>query len=1060
VSTTSNKSLAAEGQTLDAVVRRLCSGPQLRRLLDAGVAPERKPVAFGGIADAARPFVCSRMVREVEGSLWVVAPDVRRQEDFATELLAWFPDVLSLPDLEFATSAGALPDPETLSERMDAARRIAAGEEKLIIVLTESQLDEKVQTPDEFRKTGIRLKTGAVRDRDELVGQFREAGFEELPKIFARGQFSVRGGIVDVFPWDRASPIRLEFFGDEIDSIREFNIDEQTSIRRLDGCELLLGRPDDGHTPIRELIRPGDLLIGAEGEVDGADLFFDDDLETAPILAPSGMEASGAGDYIIEAERKRQALRRIAGWVGEGWTLAVFSNNEGEAERLREVLREEGIPDAAIAFPIGSASRGFVSTEARAAVLTDAEIFGRSASLRARRFHLRREQQRAQRNTSDYSDYEEGDLVVHVEQGIGRYLGMRKIPGDAAQTDVLAVEYANEALLFVPLDQAWKLSRYVGVGKRSPRLSELGDGKWDRSKQKALRSIREYAGEMLRLHAERETAEGHAFATDGEWQLEFERSFLFKETDDQLRSVDEIKQDMESVQPMDRLLCGDVGFGKTEVAIRAAFKAVMDGKQVAVLTPTTVLAQQHYETFCERMREYPARIELLSRYRTRKQQDDSLKRLATGEADIVIGTHRLLSADVAFKDLGLVVVDEEQRFGVKHKEKLKARFRLVDVLTLSATPIPRTLYMALMGTRDMSLIETPPANRLPVETVVAPYDERIIRDAINRELHRGGQVYFLHNRVATIENVCAKIRKLCPTAVVDFGHGQMSESELEDVMHRFVSGKTDVLVATTIIESGLDIPNANTIVIDRADRFGLADLYQLRGRVGRSQNKAFAYLMLPRDLLTVSEARKRVSAIRQYSELGAGFRIAMRDLEIRGAGNILGTAQSGHIISIGFDLYCRMLRRAVQELRGEERSVLREVLLRIDFVENREGEPISQDATPAFIPSNYIADPAQRIEAYRKLAEASDDRTLDELEQSWRDRYGPVPPPAEHAILVGRIRCAAVKRRVDVVETQGEKLMLQRGGDYILVGARFPRLTRKIGKPRLREVFAYLRKLD
>jgi len=1054
------KSSTPEHPSVEDVVEGMTSAPGLGLLVEVLPATADEPLKLGGIDEAAQPFLCSVIARRNPGSTWVVAPDVRHQEDFAAELTAWYPDVISLPDLEFATAAGALPDPETLSERMDAAHRIASGKEKLIVVLTRGQLEEKVPTPEEFGKSALTVTVGAEFDRDRFVAQFREASFEEFPKIFARGQLSVRGGIVDVFPWDRALPVRVEFFGDEVDSIREFSLDEQTAVRRLEKCELLLGRPDDGHTPIRELIRTDDRVIGLGEATDGAHAFFSDDPEAKPLLTPSGMETSASGDFVLETERKRQAMRRLDGWVRDGWAVAIFSNNEGEEERLREVLRGEGISDREIAFRLGSASRGFISQEARAAVLTDAEIFGRSTSQRARRLHLRREQQRAQRNTSDYSDYEEGDLVVHLEQGVGRFLGMRKMPGDDAENDVLAVEYANESLLFVPLDQAWKLSRYVGVGKRAPGLSELGDGKWDRAKQNALRSIREYAEEMLRLHAERETAEGHSFSPDGEWQLEFERSFLFKETDDQLRSVDEIKQDMESTQPMDRLLCGDVGFGKTEVAIRAAFKAVMDGKQVAVLTPTTVLAQQHFETFCERMSDYPVRIELLSRYRTRKQQDESLQRLATGGADIVIGTHRLLSADVSFHDLGLVVVDEEQRFGVKHKEKLKQRFRLVDVLTLSATPIPRTLYMALMGTRDMSLIETPPLNRLPVETVVAPYDERVIRDAVNRELRRGGQVYFLHNRVATIENVCAKIRKLCPKANVDFGHGQMSESELEDVMHRFVSGKTDVLVATTIIESGLDIPNANTIIIDRADRFGLADLYQLRGRVGRSQNKAFAYLMLPRDMMTVSEARKRVSAIRQYSELGAGFRIAMRDLEIRGAGNLLGTAQSGHIISIGFDLYCRMLRRAVQELRGDKNSVLREVILRLDFVENRDGEPINETQTPAFVPSSYITDPKQRIEAYRKLAEARDDRSLDQLQKSWRDRYGPVPAPAEHAILVARIRAAAAKRRVDVVETQSEKLMLQRGGDYILVGSKFPRLTTKIGKPRLREVFAYLRKLD
>ncbi|MEO8205697.1 MAG: DEAD/DEAH box helicase [Chthoniobacterales bacterium] len=519
---------------------------------------------------------------------------------------------------------------------------------------------------------------------------------------------------------------------------------------------------------------------------------------------------------------------------------------------------------------------------------------------------------------------------------------------------------------------------------------------------------------------------------------------------------------MESMRPMDRLLCGDVGFGKTEVAIRAAFKAVMDGKQVAVLTPTTVLAQQHFETFRERMSDYPVSIELLSRYRTKGEQTQTVARLVSGETDIVIGTHRLISKDVQFKKLGLVVVDEEQRFGVQHKERLKERFRLVDVLTLSATPIPRTLYMALMGTRDMSVIETPPPNRLPVETIVCAYDERVIRDAIDRELNRGGQIYFLHNRVQSISKVADRIRQLCPKARVDIGHGQMEEGELEDVMKRFLHRETDVLVATTIIESGLDIPNANTIIIDRADRFGLADLYQLRGRVGRSQHKAYAYLLLPRDLIMLSEARKRVSAIKQYSELGAGFKIAMRDLEIRGAGNLLGNAQSGHIITVGFDLYCRMLKQAVAQIKGEPVRVRQEVILRLDGIETDEAiyrneHPIRH--APAFLPSGYIAQPRMRIEAYRKLSECESEEEMERLCREWQDRFGPLPKEVENLVEVARIRFLCSLKRISILETREEKLMITKMGDFLLIGGRFPRLTSRDPKSRLREVVAYLRAL-
>jgi transcription-repair coupling factor (superfamily II helicase) len=506
---------------------------------------------------------------------------------------------------------------------------------------------------------------------------------------------------------------------------------------------------------------------------------------------------------------------------------------------------------------------------------------------------------------------------------------------------------------------------------------------------------------------------------------------------------------------MDRLICGDVGFGKTEVAIRAVFKAVTSGKQAVVIAPTTVLAQQHWQNFRERMSEYPVTIELLSRYRSAAEQKKVIKALAEGSVDIVVGTHRVISSDVIFKDLGLVVVDEEQRFGVKHKDALKEKFRLVDVLTLSATPIPRTLYLSLMGARDMSVIETPPPNRQPVETIVCGYDERVIRDAINRELARGGQIYFLHNRVQTIERVAARIRELCDGARVIVGHGQMEEKELEGVMQSFVAGKADILVSTTIIESGLDIPNANTIIIDRADRFGLADLYQLRGRVGRSGTKAYAYLLLPRELMSVGAARKRVSAIKQYSELGSGFKIAMRDLEIRGAGNLLGTEQSGHIISVGFDLYCKMLRRAVDAVKGQK-SFGSTTALRFDFLVTEEGEFLKSGGMPSFVPHAYMGEPKLRIEAYRRLAEVGTREEVDALRMAWRDRFGPLPPALENALLCAAIRIEASQRRISQVEVREEKLMLTRGGSYVLIGGRFPRLTVPDPDFRLRGVLSFL----
>jgi transcription-repair coupling factor (superfamily II helicase) len=548
-----------------------------------------------------------------------------------------------------------------------------------------------------------------------------------------------------------------------------------------------------------------------------------------------------------------------------------------------------------------------------------------------------------------------------------------------------------------------------------------------------------------------------------------------------MKAIIDTKIDMERPRPMDRLICGDVGFGKTEVAVRAAFKAVMDGKQVAVLAPTTVLAQQHFEVFRQRMLDYPVRIEMLSRFRSQSEQKKVLQLLSEGGVDIVIGTHRLISGDVVFKDLALVVIDEEQRFGVLHKEKFKELFKLVDVLTLSATPIPRTLYLSLVGVKDMSTIETPPLNRLPVETVVSAYDERLIRAAIDRELERQGQVFFLHNRVATIERVCDRIVDLCPSARVEIGHGQMDADELEAVMARFIAGKTDVLVCTTIIESGLDIPNANTIIIDRADQFGLADLYQLRGRVGRAEHKAYAYLLLPREMMTMGAARKRISAIKQYSSLGAGFRIAMRDLEIRGAGSILGTAQSGHIVAIGFDLYCQLLKQAVTQLKGKRPRFRVDVDLKLDFVATNEAEFVAAPARsgglqsagldvtarkpsllekiPAFIPITYVSDPSLRIRAYRDVAEVTTDEQLDRLRRDWRDRFGPSPTAVDNLFSLIEIKLAAAKSEINRVEVRERKLMLTRRGDFILVAGKFPRLVGAKIEEHLREILELIKKL-
>ena len=1062
--------------------------PRLRRSLSriTAVAPGDNAVVLRDVSEQAWPFLAAVVARVAGGSrpLWFVCRDVRSQEEFASELGCWVTGTTLFPDLEIPAAGFGLPDPETASERLAVLGRLAHGEFPAVVV-TASQWEEMVPSPEDLTGSVFPLPKGWKGAPGTVASRLQESGYERVAQVTRRGEFALRGGILDCFSWQQAMPCRFEFDEEGIASVREFDIDTQTSVSEVAGCEMQLGDTDRASVPLSRYLDSGDLVveIGLEGEETGAVrtprarraiITSDPSLssekgEEGVAFDPIPFAAFGAGDFVVDEARRGEFFRQLSGWRRDGWRTVLLSATEGEGERFRELAAAAGVPEAVPETRIGGISRGFCVPDARLAVLADAELFGRSASQRLRRLHLRRERQRASRSAIDFTEFAEGDLVVHAEHGIGRYLGLQQLPDSGGtEGEVLALEFAGESRLFVPLEQAWQVSRYVGVGMHAPNLSALGDEKWQKARRSAEKSVFLYAGRLLRLQAERETGQGHAFGPDTPWQRELEQSFPYRETPDQLRAIAEIKQDMESARPMDRLLCGDVGFGKTEVALRAAFKALMGGKQVVFLAPTTVLAQQHARTLRERMSEYPVKIELLSRYRSQAEQRDVVKGLADGSVDLVVGTHRLLSPDVVFKNPGLVIVDEEQRFGVKHKEALKDRFRLIDVLTLSATPIPRTLYLSLMGARDMSVIETPPPDRQPVETVICGYDERVIRDAVTRELARGGQVYLLHNRIGTIAKVAARVAELCLGARVLVGHGKMEEGELEGVMKAFVEGEADVLVSTTIIESGLDIPNANTIVIDRADRFGLADLYQLRGRVGRGRQKAYAYLMLPRDLMVVGESRRRVQAIRQYSQLGAGFRIAMRDLEIRGAGNLLGTAQSGHISAVGFDLYCRMLRQAVERMKGGAAEPApteeRQALVRLDFVVSTREElaAIPEGNIPrigAFLPAAYLPEAALRIEAHRLLAAAPDGAALERLAASWRDRFGPLPGEVVNLLFVERIRRAAGARGITKVETRGDRLMLTRRGDFLLLGHRFPRLTASKPASKLSEILRFLEAL-
>ncbi len=1033
-------------------------------------------VVFEHVNDSAQPFLAALIGRQIPRRLWIVCANMRAQESFHNELSHWFPEALFFPESDVAPIEGAIPDPETAAERLAILEKLA-GPARQIVVLTHASLNDRVPTAAALKKLEVKLVRGARLDREKLIAQLDRAGYEHVAQVSARGQFALRGGIIDVFSFHHALPVRVELFDDEIESIREFDLDQQTSVEQLQDCKLLLGDAVDGlkktTTTLRDYLRADDVTVDAGAgfelaqvhllaHAEGVDL--QEDYSTA--FDDHQLGEFEAGDFVVDEMKRERFFSQLRQWRETGWSVYVFCNNEGEVERLTDLL--PSVEADAVHFTIGTLSRGFAYPGAKVAVISDSELFGRYRNNRARGLVLKRVREQSSRVQIDFSDLAEDELVVHLEHGIARYEGMKSIPrglsveeGGAGQSEeVMVLAFANEARLYVPLDQSFLISKYVGVGRRNPPLSVLGDGKWAKAKNSAEKAVFDYAARLLSVHASRETAKGHAFGPDNKWLREFEASFLYKETPDQLTAIAATKADMESERPMDRLICGDVGFGKTEVAIRAAFKAVMGGKQVAILVPTTVLAQQHYQNFRERMSDYPISVDLLSRFRSPAQQRKTLEGLRDGSVDIVIGTHRLISKDIAFKDLGLVVIDEEQRFGVLHKEKFKELFKLVDMLTLSATPIPRTLYLSLMGAKDMSTIETPPANRIPVETLICPYDERVIRDAINRELGRQGQVYFLHNRIHSIENLRAKVKLLCPKARVLVGHGQMEEGQLEEVMHQFVKGDADVLISTTIIESGLDIPNANTIIIDRADRFGLADLYQLRGRVGRAQSKAYAYLMLPRDMLTVGEARKRINAIKQYSSLGAGFKIAMRDLEIRGAGNILGTAQSGHIVTIGFDLYCSLLRQAIAKIKGEVVRPRVDVLVRIEFLAMREADFLQKseaDCAPAFIPISYIAEAQPRIQAYRRLAEVATQVQLEALRKTWRDRFGAFPAAVSHLLALSELKLAAAARKITGIEVRDSKVMLSRGGDYILIGTKFPRLSAPTPVQRLVELSALVR---
>jgi transcription-repair coupling factor (superfamily II helicase) len=1107
-----NETSSATGN-LFADILKVPAAQSLARRVEQGGA-----LSFFGVAASAQPFFAALLQQFFpQRPVVLVAENLKQQESFQQDLETWLgASPLFYPAWENLPHEGKLPHADVISDRLQTLVLLADNsklepQNSKLLVTSVTALLQKTFAPDDLKKRARQFRRGDKIAPLDLIEWLEEQGYEPEAQVTQKGELALRGGIVDIFPPTSPWPVRLEFFGDELESLREFDPLTQVSRGEITNVTLspageigILKRDEKNprcatlldHLPretIFVLCEPDTLAIQADGysqqipandsfhiawpdflvelnrrrftaielaedaEADEAGSQFEiHDLKFQSLDAFRPLAERAPEPQIAEMQR-REFFQQLHRWLRQNYSVHIFCNNDGERQRFEEIWKELGFAiEQNLVIQIGSLARGFICDEAKLVVVTDAEIFGRYKIQRPRRQKNSHAQAARSALDIDFTDLEEGDLVVHLQHGIGRYLGLKNLPATAAkseiqnaksETECLVIEYApsgdavESPKLYVPVSEAHLVSKYVGAGKANPPLNQLGGNRWAKAVEQTEKAVRDIAAEMLRIQAVRETQPGHPCKPDTQWQREFESAFIYEETPDQITAIAETKADQERAKPMDRLICGDVGFGKTEVAIRAAFKCVMDGKQVAILVPTTVLAQQHFNNFRERMADYPIRVELLSRFRTKREASKVVENLAAGAVDIIIGTHRIVQEDIAFKDLGLVVIDEEQRFGVVHKEKFKRLRTMVDVLTLSATPIPRTLYLALTGARDMSTIQTPPHDRLPVETIATPYDERTIRDAIKRELARGGQVFFLHNRVTTIEVMRAKLQSLVPDARIVVGHGQMNADDLEEVMTQFVNGDADVLLSTTIIESGLDIPNANTIIIDRADRFGLSELYQLRGRVGRYKHQAFAYLLLPRHARLLTDVRKRISAMKQYASLGSGFKIAMRDLEIRGAGNLLGAEQSGHITAVGFELYCQLLKQSVGALKGEKVKPRVAVRVALDFL---------GDAST--LPENYVTESHHRIEIYRKLAQVTDKPALDALQRELRDRFGPLPPAVELLLAVGELKILASGKNVSSIEVEADKLKVTRQNDFITLGGKFPRLTKKEPAARLKEI--------
>jgi transcription-repair coupling factor (superfamily II helicase) len=1079
-----------------------------------------------GVQPSALAYLVSMAVRQIRKPFVLVAPTDREAEKF-TEMMDLFMgqqangasplerQVWFLPS-RTGYKAQALGKAETTARRLEALYALRAIPSPIVVITSALALIERVIPPEVlFANVDYKL-TGENADPEDFTRRLIERGFFRVSLVEDYGDLSRRGGVVDMYAPLYRWPLRLEFFGDELESIRQFHPMTQRSMGVLDEAVILPGNEiildekakrraqDAVYEDVRkELLSPAAGNIWLDRIAEGFQLstfesvfpvFFEktasiwDYLDRNAILVwadtvrvrqemeeqyakilrswedkrsesewrrypnelydepertfeaagrfqqlmVNSLSEQGAAEVFdlgtashtelaasVKAHANRERLleplaAHFRKWVGEGASVFLVSPQKGRAARIAELLENYGIKSVVSSRAFGEESfetslvkiihgtlpNGFYWPAERLAVVAEEEIFERRSRRRGQKPVV------AGIFLNSFQDLHQGDFVVHVDHGIGVYKELAHLSVSGVENDFLLIAYQDGDKLFVPVDKLQKVQKYMGLEGQAPKVDRLGGKSWENAKKKARESAEKMAEELLDLYAQRQLGEGHAFTPPDQYFQEFETTFAFEETPDQVKAIEDVLDDMTSERPMDRLICGDVGYGKTEVALRAAFKAAIDGKQVAMLVPTTVLAEQHYQSFSERFEGFPLTVAVLSRFKSAAQQKEIVDRLKKGSIDIVIGTHRLLQKDIAFKDLGLLIIDEEHRFGVRHKERLKALRVSVDVMTLTATPIPRTLHMALAGIRDLSNIETPPQDRRAIETYVTNYDEFTIREAIYRELNRGGQVFFVHNHVQTIHQMALRLSTLVPEARISVGHGQMRERELEKVMLDFIHKKIDVLVCTTIIESGLDIPAANTIIINRADKFGLAQIYQLRGRVGRSKEQAYAYLIIPGETLITRDAQKRLRALLDFSELGAGFKIALNDLQIRGGGAILGSSQSGHIAAIGYELYLELLEKAVKTMKQDGEPVA-------EMIETEINLPIS-----AFLPEDFISDADQRLIAYKRLATLADEQAMEDLAGEWRDRYGPLPETVKSLIITAKVRLFL--KRLKVVRLDGD----------------------------------------